>query len=100
MPCGETRPAGLPAQSMAACTGECTYTNPACSCGGAVNVLAETTHYLWTAKNVRTYFIGMGPHTGAMRRAAAEGHGKYIDARNTSEFHDALMGVLNDVVNI
>jgi type IV pilus assembly protein PilY1 len=98
-PCGESRPAGLPVQTMAPCTGECAYVNPTCSsCAGQANYIAEAAHYLYTTNNVRTYFIGMGPHTGAMRRAAAEGHGKYFDGRDTRAFHDAFFAILTDLI--
>lgn len=99
-PCGETRPAGLPAQTMAPCTGECAYVNPTCSsgCTGQGNFIAEVSHYLYNTRNVRSYFIGMGPHTGAMRRAAAEGHGKYFDGRDTKAFHDSFFSILIELV--
>ena len=99
-PCGETRPAGLPAQTMAPCTGECAYVNPACTCAGAGNFIAEAAAYLYNSKNVRSYFIGMGPHTGAMRRGAAEGHGKYFDGRDTKSFHDAFFAILSDLIGV
>src|SRR5262249_51095394 len=98
IPCGERRPASLPAQTMAPCTGECAYVDTTCGCapsGG--NFLAEAAHYLYNTQGVRTYFIGMGPHTGAMRRAAAEGNGDYIRATDAKEFHDAFFKVLSDI---
>jgi type IV pilus assembly protein PilY1 len=98
-PCGEQRPAGLPVQTMAACGGDCTYVNPACSsCSGQANFIAEAAHFIYTTKNVRTYFIGMGQHTTAMRRAAAEGHGKYFDGRDAKSFHDSFFAILIDLL--
>lgn len=100
IPCGETRPAALPVQTMAACTGECAYNDTSCGCGGATgNFLAEAAHYVYNAQGVRAYFLGMGPHTGAMRRAAAEGHGKYFDARSVEAFHDGLISILMDIIS-
>ena len=103
IPCAENQPSGLPPTTLnPACTGECNYTNPApaCRCGGgtATNWLPQTSNYLYNTMGIRTYFLGMGPHTAAMRRAAAEGHGKYFDASNVVAFHDGLTSILLDII--
>lgn len=101
-PCGEAYPSGLPAQTLAPCTGECRYVNPAaaCTCAGVGNWIPDVAHYLYNSLNVRTYFIGMGGHTASMKRAAVEGQGKYFDARNVTTFHDALLATLQDVIQL
>jgi hypothetical protein len=100
-PCAEAQPS-FPAQSIAPCTGECNYTHPeaSCRCGSGTdsNWLPQTASYLYNSLNFRTYFIGMGQHTAAMRRAAAEGHGKYFDASDAASFHDGLVAILTDLI--
>lgn len=109
IPCGEGVPtnpfssAALPNQGLSSCTGECVYVNPDSTCSTGCsnqNHLAEAAHYLYNSQGVLSYFIGMGPHTAAMRRAAAEGHGKYFDAQDVEGLHDGLIGVINDIIGL
>jgi len=105
VPCAEDKPTGLPTTTLnPACTGECNYTNPAsqCRCGANTNTnwLPQTASYLYNNLGIRSYFLGMGAHTAAMRRAASEGHGKYFDASDVASFHDGLVTILVDIINI
>jgi hypothetical protein len=104
VPCAENQPSGLPSVTLnPPCTGECNYTNPApvCKCGGGTNTnwLPQTANFLYNNDGIRTYFLGMGAHTTAMRRAAAEGHGKYFDAGDVVAFHDGLISILLDIIS-
>jgi hypothetical protein len=104
IPCAEDLPAGLPVTTLnPACTGECNYTNPAavCHCGAGTNTnwIPQTANYLYNNMGIRSYFLGMGPHTSAMRRGAAEGHGKYFDASDVVAFHDGLVNILVDIIS-
>ena len=110
VPCGEGVPTdpftggSLASQNLSGCTGECQYVNPdpTCSAGCAnTNHLAEASHYLYNSQSgIVSYYIGMGAHTAAMRRAAAEGHGKYFDAQDVEGLHDGLLGVLNSILDL
>lgn len=103
IPCGEAKPSGLPSVSIGPCTGECNYVNPApeCNCTGTgTNWLPYVANYLYNNSNIRTYFVGMGAHTAAMRRAAAEGKGKFFLATDVDSFHSGLLSVLSDVINV
>jgi type IV pilus assembly protein PilY1 len=104
-PCGEAEPSwpsgGRP--TISTCSGECNYVNPAaeCTCSGTgTNWLPYVSNYLYTNYNTRSYFIGMGPHTTAMQRAAAEGQGKFFLATDTVSFHDNLFNVISDIIGI
>ena len=98
VPCGEPNPP-IPPQTVATCTGECRYTNPAPECSCQVNnKLPEMAHYLYNNLNTRSYFIGLGAHTTAMRRSAVEGHGAYFDGTSVESFHDALLASLTAIL--
>jgi hypothetical protein len=106
IPCGEAEPSwpsgGRPV--IGSCTGECNYINPAsvCNCppSTGVNWLPYVSNYLYSKSNIRSYFIGMGPHTTAMRRAAAEGQGKFFMGTDVDSFHDGLLNVISDIIGV
>ena len=110
VPCGEGNPTDpftnqpLVNQNLSNCTGECQYVNPDSTCSASCsnqNHIAEASHYLYNSQSgIVSYFIGMGAHTSAMRRAAAEGHGKYFDAQDVEGLHDALISVLNSILDL
>jgi hypothetical protein len=104
-PCAEDKPAGLPTTTLTpACTGECNYTNPApecrCVAGTATNWLPNAANYLYQTMGIQSYFLGLGAHTAAMRRAAAEGHGRFINATDAKSFRDGLDTILNAITGI